>query len=79
MAKLIAAEKVKVGLRHAVVCPDVTRRIDERISPKQACSCSFVRDSGLAKSVVNFCPPGVVWFAYTVLPFLGVMFVLLCF
>ena len=32
MAKLIAAEKAKAGLRHAVVCPYVTRRTNERIS-----------------------------------------------
>ena len=32
MAKLIAAEKAKAGLRHAVVCPNVTGRTKERIS-----------------------------------------------
>ena len=37
MAKLIAAEKARAGLRHAVVCPNVTGRIKERISQsKQA-------------------------------------------
>ena len=32
MAKWIAAEKAKAGLRHAVVCPNVTGRIKERIA-----------------------------------------------
>ena len=37
MAKLITAEKARAGLRHAVVCPNVTRRIKERIAQsKQA-------------------------------------------
>ena len=31
MAKWIAAEKARAGLRHAVVCPHVTGRIKERI------------------------------------------------
>ena len=30
MAKWIAAEKAKAGLRHAVVCPNVTGRTNER-------------------------------------------------
>ena len=32
MAKLIVAEKAKVGLRHAVVCPNVTGGTKERIA-----------------------------------------------
>ena len=32
MAKWIAAEKARVGLRHAVVCPNVTGRTKERIA-----------------------------------------------
>ena len=32
MAKLIFAEKIKAGLRHAVVCPNVTGRTKERIA-----------------------------------------------
>ena len=32
MAKWIAAEKAKAGLRHAVVCPNVTGRTDKRIT-----------------------------------------------
>ena len=32
VAKRIAAEKARAGLRHAVVCPNVTRRIKERIA-----------------------------------------------
>ena len=31
MAKWIVAEKNKAGLRHAVVCPNVTGRTKERI------------------------------------------------
>ena len=31
MAKWIVAEKAKAGLRHAVVCPNVTGRTKERI------------------------------------------------
>ena len=30
MAKLIAAEKARVGVRHAVVCPNVTGKTKER-------------------------------------------------
>ena len=32
MAKLIVAEKTKAGLRHAVVCPNVTGRTKKRIA-----------------------------------------------
>ena len=32
MAKWIVAEKVKAGLRHAVACPNVTGRTNERIA-----------------------------------------------
>ena len=32
MAKWIVAEKTKAGLRHAVVCPNVTDRTKERIA-----------------------------------------------
>ena len=32
MAKLIVAEKAKAGPRHAVVCPNVTRRTKKRIA-----------------------------------------------
>ena len=32
MTKWIVAEKTKAGLRHAVVCPNVTGRTKERIS-----------------------------------------------
>ena len=32
MAKWIAAEKVRAGLRHAVVCLNVTGRVKERIA-----------------------------------------------
>ena len=39
MAKWIAADKARAGLRHAVVCPNVTGLT----SPKQAGSCRFTR------------------------------------
>ena len=32
MAKWIVTEKIKAGLRHAVVCPNVTGRTEERIA-----------------------------------------------
>ena len=32
MAKLIAAENVRAGLRHAVVCPNITGKAKERIA-----------------------------------------------
>ena len=32
MVKWIAAEKARTGLRHAVVCPNVTERTKERIA-----------------------------------------------
>ena len=32
MAKWIAAEKTKAGLRHAVVCPNMTGRTKERVA-----------------------------------------------
>ena len=42
MAKWIAAEKAKAGPRHAVVCPNVTGRTNERIAQsKQARSGSL--------------------------------------
>ena len=43
MAKWIVAEKTKAGLRHEVVCPNVTGRTKKRIAPKQAGSCWFAR------------------------------------
>ena len=42
MAKWIVAEKTKAGLRHAVVCPNVTGRTKKRIAQsKQACTGSL--------------------------------------
>ena len=35
MAKWIAAEKARVGLRHAVVCLNVTGRTKERIAQSE--------------------------------------------
>ena len=41
--KWIAAENVKAGLRHGVVCPNVTGQGQD--GPKQACSCWLARHS----------------------------------
>ena len=38
MAKWIATEKVRVELRHAVVCPNVTGRIKEKIAQSKRAS-----------------------------------------
>ena len=35
MAKLIIAEKTKAGLRHALVCPNVTGRTKKRTAPSK--------------------------------------------
>ena len=44
MAKWIAAEKVRAGLRDAVeVCLNVTGRTNNRIAQSKACSCWFAR------------------------------------
>ena len=44
MAKWIVAEKTKAGLRHEVVCPNVTGRTKKRIAQsKRARSCWFAR------------------------------------
>ena len=41
MVKWIAAEKARAGLRHAVVCPNVTGRTKDRIvHRKRACAAS---------------------------------------
>ena len=43
MAKWVAAERARSGLRHAVVCPNVTRRTTERIAQsKRARAGSFI-------------------------------------
>ena len=43
MAKWIAAEKVRAGLRHAVVCSNVTGRTKDRIAQSK-----YVRAGSLA-------------------------------
>ena len=45
MAKWIVAKKIKAGLRHAVVCPNVTGRTKERIAQgkrARAASLAFI-------------------------------------
>ena len=53
MAKWIAAEKTKAGLRHAVVCPNVTGRTKERIAQSKrarAGSLALVNSSQVART-----------------------------
>ena len=46
IAKWIATEKVRAGLRQAEVCPNVMKRTKEKRAQKeQACSYCFARDS----------------------------------
>ena len=55
MAKWIAAEKVRAGLRHAVVCPNVTRRTKERIAQSKRArtgSLAIVDYSPMARTCV---------------------------
>ena len=76
MAKWIAAEKDRVGLRHAVVSPNVTGRTEERIAQSKrarAGSLALV-DYSLSTSGANLYPP-VVWFADVMTSFSGVTFV----
>ena len=46
MAKWIAADKTRAGLRHAVVCPNVTGRTKERIAQSALSSSSSSIRSG---------------------------------
>ena len=43
MAKLTAAEKARAGLRHAVVCPNVTGMTKERIAQSKRAQ-QYVRE-----------------------------------
>ena len=42
MAKWIAAEKARAGLRHAVVCLNMTGRIKERIAQSKRARAGFL-------------------------------------
>ena len=77
MAKWIVAEKTKAGLRHAVVCSNVTGRTKKRVAQSK---CWFARPCWLATSGANLYPPGV-WFVDVMAFFLWcyVCFVLLRF
>ena len=74
MAKLIAAEKARAGLQHAVVCPNVTGRTKERIVQSKQTRADFLAivDS---PQVTRTC----IIQADVVLSFSGVTFVLSCF
>ena len=78
IAKWIAAEEAKAGLRHAVVCPNVTGRTKKRIAQSKRGLCWFALPCRLATSGANVYPPGV-WFADVMMSFSGVMFGLFCF
>ena len=43
MAKWVTAEKAKAGLRHAVVCPNVTGRTKERIAQSKRARAGSLR------------------------------------
>ena len=78
MAKWIVAEKTKAGLRHAVVCPNVTGRTKKRMAQSKrahAGSLALVDYSHKWRELVS---PGV-WFADAMAFFSGVTFVLFCF
>ena len=75
MAKWIAAEKARAGLRHEVVCPKVTGRTKGRIAQSKrarAGSLAIVDESKVARTY--FLQANVV-----LLSFSGVTFVLFCF
>ena len=75
MAKWIAAEKVRAQLLQAVVCPNVTGSINERIAQSKRVrvgSFAIVDKPQVARTCI---PPGV-WFADVTLSFSGVTFVL---
>ena len=79
MAKWIVAEKTKAGLRHAVVCPNVTGRTKKRIAQsKRSRAGSLALVDQIATSGANLYPPGF-WFADAMTSFSGVTFVLFCF
>ena len=63
MAKLIAAEKIRIGLRHAM--PERDRKDQGEDRPRQACLCWFARHiiSWLATNGANLYQLGVFfWF-----------------
>ena len=74
MAKWIAVEKARAGLRHAVICPNVTGRTKERIAQSER-----PRTGSLAlvdwPQVARTC----ILRADVTLSFFCVSFVLLCF
>ena len=45
MAKWVAAEKARAGLRHALACPERDRKHQGEDRPNQADSCWFARHS----------------------------------
>ena len=80
MAKQIAADKARAGLRYAVVRPNVTGRTKERtVQSKRARAGSLALvDCQVATSGANLYSPDVE-FADVLTYFPGVTFVLFCF
>ena len=77
MAKRNAVKKARAGLRHAVVCPNVTGMTKQRIP--QSKGLVLVRSHLLtSQSGANLYPPGA-WFADIIMYFSGIAFVLCCF
>ena len=67
--------KARAGQRHAVVCPNLTRRTKERIAQsKRVCAGSLVIDN--KPQVVRTCILRVFLFADAILPFSGLCFAL---
>ena len=80
MAKWIVAEKAKARLRHAVVCPNVTRRTKEGISQSKRArpgSLALVDYPQVARTCILRAFD--VWFADVMRYFSGVAFALFCF
>ena len=79
MAKWIAVEEARAGLRHAVVCPNVTGRSKERIAQSKRVRAGLLAlvDPQVARTCIL--RAFSVWFADAMTSFSGVTFVLFCF
>ena len=69
MAKWIATEKARAGLRHAVVRPNVTEMTKEMIAQSKRARAGSLAIVDLSTSGANLYPPGVfcVLFAYYII------------
>ena len=75
MAKWIAGEKARVGLRHPVVCPNVTGTTKKRIAQSKRARAGSLTKVDKPQQVARIC----ILRADVVLSFSGVTFVLFCF